>query len=70
MTNFQNSECKLDDAALDAVAGGDFSLGPISITYSQGSGAIGINIGDSGVYIGPNAMGWYSGEKYGQVKFH
>jgi hypothetical protein len=67
VTNLNN---ELSDATLDSVTGGDFSLGPISFTYSQGSGAIGINIGNSGVYIGPNAMGWYSGEKYGQIKFH
>jgi hypothetical protein len=68
MTNFNN---ELSDTALDAVAGGDFSLGPITVSYSKGSGAINIDIGGStGAYIGPNGAGWYNGDKYGQIKFH
>ena len=65
-----NETRELSAEELNLVAGGDFSLGPISFTYSKGSGAIGINIGDAGVYIGPNGAGWYNGDKYGQIIFH
>jgi hypothetical protein len=53
---------------LDLVAGG-FDIGPFHISYSQGSGAIDVGVGNTGVYIGPNGAGWYSGESYGQIKF-
>jgi hypothetical protein len=53
---------------LGLVAGG-LDIGPIHISYSKGSGAIDVGIGDTGAYIGPNGAGWYSGESYGQIKF-
>ncbi|MDI1262471.1 MAG: hypothetical protein PS018_04345 [bacterium] len=53
---------------LDRVAGG-LDIGPFHISYSQGSGAIDVGIGNTGVYIGPNGAGWYSGDRYGQIKF-
>ena len=53
---------------LGKVAGG-LDIGPFHISYSKGSGAIDIGIGNTGVYVGPNGAGWYSGESYGQIKF-
>ena len=52
-----------------AQAAGGLDIGPFHISYSKGSGAIDIGIGNTGVYIGPNGAGWYSGESYGQIKF-
>ena len=63
-----NETRELSAEELDRVAGG-VDIGPVHISYSKGSGAIDIGIGDTGVYIGPNGAGWYSGDSYGQVKF-
>ena len=63
-----NEMRELSAEELDLVGGG-LDIGPIHISYSKGSGAIDVGIGDTGVYIGPNGAGWYSGESYGQIKF-
>lgn len=63
-----NEMRELGAAELDQVAGG-LDIGPFHISYSRGSGAIDVGIGDTGVYIGPNGAGWYSGDKFGQIRF-
>jgi len=59
---------ELNAGELDLVAGG-LDIGPFHISYSAGCRCIDVGVGDTGVYIGPNGAGWYSGDKYGQVKF-
>ena len=63
-----NETRELGAEELDQVAGG-FNIGPFRIEYSRGSGAIDISIGNTGIYFGPNGIGWCSGERWGRIKF-
>jgi hypothetical protein len=63
-----NETRELGPEELNLVAGG-FDIGPVHVSYSKGSGAIDIGIGNTSVYIGPNGAGWCSGDSYGQIRF-
>ena len=64
-----NDTRELGAHELDQVAGG-INFGPIHISYSEGARAIDIGVGNTGFYIGPNACGWYAGDRWGQLKFN